>query len=606
MNDEPGVIGTNRKRTALIFLGLFAFTVAAYSFVLDLPFMCDDFFGIAALSGERYYPNPDPIFYNIHDYIVPSVEREYPQTVPWWTSPDTKLSFLRTFAGITLKGDYLVWGKDPFGFHLTNIMIHGLACAFVFLIARILLRRDGVAVVAALIFTGHMCHSFVVPWVAERASVLSMLLGLAGLYAHILYRRGRGAGWELAGWLCFILALFTRESGSTCLITYFLYDVFIWRKEQPEAWPGIVRLFLYYCMLSIPLFLFIAYFIYAGYGVEGYYTIADGGASTTELVLYILKNVIFYAQGLLFFSIVGNETNVLLFQKWYYYGPFLVMLALMALLFLPGARRKLFRTPVSLFSLSWLLVSLLPTLYLLTQNRYLYTATAPFGLFMAYYLFEMKRLKGFGRITGVLVYGYLVFLIALPLIGMNVKRSTFMKVFSFQTHMVKETQALLEEAGIRPQDPDAPLLIYFTNVPSAIYLLAVQHAFDFHMGHANVVVFPLTVGHDVPEVTLLGDRSLQITSHSSPFLEHPGERLFMSRSVTPNVPGFSTGNKFVRGTVEKVEDGKILSIRFDFPEKLNAENMRFFYFKDRKVEPLEMPEDLKPGPLLEYHESSRE
>jgi hypothetical protein len=606
MNDDSGVIGTNRNRTALIFFGLFALTVAAFSFCLNLPFMCDDFFGIAALSGERYYPNMDRFFYNIHDYIVPSVEREFPQTVPWWTSPDTKLAFLRTFSGLTLKLDYLIWGKNPFGFHLTNIMIHGLACAFLFLIGRILFRRDLVAAVGALVFTGHMSHAFVVPWVAERASVLSMLLGLMGLYAHILYRKGKGGRWELFAWLLFILAFFTRESGSTCLITYFLYDLFLWRKECPEQWPGIVRSFLYYCMLSIPLFLFIAYFVYAGYGVEGYYTIADGGASTTELILYIVKNLFFYAQGLLFFMIVGNETNVLLFQKWYYYGPFLVLLVLGALLFLPAVRRKFFKTSTSKFLLSWLLISLLPILYLLTQNRYLYPATAPFGLFIAYYLFEMKNVKGFGKRTNLLVVVYLVFLIVLPLLGMNIKHSTFTKVFSFQTHMVQETQALLDEAGVPVGDNTRPVHLFFTNVPSAIYLLAIQNAFDFYMGHANVVVFPLTVGHDVPEVTLLGDRSLLITSHSDPFLEHPGERLFMSRTVVPNRVGFSTGNKFVRGTVEKVEDGHITAIRFDFPEKLNDERMRFFYYKDRQVQPLAFPEDLKPGPLLAPHKSSRE
>ncbi len=606
MNQDAGVIGTNRKRTLLIFLGLFAFTVVAFSFCLDLPFMCDDFFGISAMSGERYHPPTDKFFYNFYDYITPSSEREFPQAVPWWTSPDTKLLFLRPLCCLSLKLDYLIWGKDPFGFHLTNIMIHGLACAFLFLVGRILFRRDLVAVVAALIFTGHMCQSFVVPWGAERASVLSMLLGLAGLYAHILYRKGNSGRWELFAWVAFLLAFFTRESGSTCLITYFLYDVFIWRKERPEQWPGIVRSFLYYCMLSIPLFLFIAYFVFTGYGVEGYYSITAGGASSSEVILYIVKNLFFYAQGLLFFMIVGNETNVLLFQKWYYYGPFLFLLVLMVLLFLPGFRRKLFKTPVSLFLLSWLLISLLPILYLLTQNRYLYPSTAPFGLFMAYYLFEMIDVKGFGKRTRLIVYGYLTFLIVLPPLGMNIKHSTFMKVFSFQSNMVKETQTLLEEEGIVPRDPEQPVHIFFTNVPSAIYLLAIQNAFDFYMGFANVVVFPLTVGHDVPEVTLVGDHSLLITSHSDPFLEHPGERLFMSRSVTPNEVGFSTGNKFVQGTVEKVEDGHITSIRFDFPEKLNTENMRFFFYKDRKVEPLKFPEDLKPGPLLEYHKSSRE
>jgi hypothetical protein len=121
-----------------------------------------------------------------------------------------------------------------------------------------------------------------------------------------------------------------------------------------------------------------------------------------------------------------------------------------------------------------------------------------------------------------------------------------------------------------------------------------------------VIVFVLTVGHDVPEVTVRGDRSLEITSHSSPFLEHPGERLFMSRSVTPNRVGFTTGNKDVRGTVEKVEDGHITSIRFDFPEKLDDPAMKFFYMKDRRVVPLEIPADVKAGPLLDPQTSSRE
>jgi len=606
MNDGEGIIGTHRKRTALIFFGLFALTVASFSFCLNLPFMCDDFFGIAALSGDRYYPNMDRFFYNIHDYIAPSVDREFPQTVPWWTSPDTKLLFLRTFSGLTLKLDYLIWGRNPFGFHLTNIMIHGLACAFLFLIGRILFRRDLPAAVAALVFTGHLYHAFVVPWVAERASVLSMLLGLAGLYAHILYRKGRSGGWELLGWGAFILAFFTRESGATCLIAYFLYDFFVWKNECPERWPGIVRVFLYYCVLSVPLFLFVAYFVWAGYGVEGYYSIADGGATVRELILYIVKNLIFYVQALLFFNLVGHETNVFLFEAWYYFVPFFVFLAAAVILFYPGFRRKVLQTPLSLFLLSWLLVSLLPILYLLTQNRYTYPATAPFGLFISYYLFELRRLNAFGRLTKFLFYAYLIFLTALPLIGMNLKRSTFTKVFSFQTHMVRETQALLEEAGVRATDARAPVRIFFTNVPSAIYLLAVQHAFDFYLGHGNTVVFPLTVGHDVPEVTLLGDRSLRITSHSEPFLEHPGERLFMSRSVVPNRVGFSTGNRFVRGTVEQVEDGKITSIRFDFPEKLNDENTRFFYYQDRRVRPLLFPEALEPGPLLEHHKSSRQ
>ena len=379
MNGEATAGARNGKRTVWFFFGLFALTVAAYSFSLDLPFMCDDFFGMAALSGQRYDPGIDSVFYNIYDYIAPSENREFPQTVPWWTSADTKLLFLRPLTGLSLKLDYLIWGKNPFGFHLTNIVMHGLACAFLFLIGRILFRRDLPALVAALVFTGHLYHAFVVPWVADRANVLSMLLGLMGLYAHILYRKGRSGRWELAAWGLFILAFLTRESGSTCLVAYFLYDLFLWRKERPDRWPGIVRVFLYYCALSVPLFLFMGYFVWAGYGVEGYYSIAHGDATTMEMVFYILKNVIFYAQALLFFNLVGNETNIHLFREWRHFVPFFVFLVAAVILFYPGFKRKVLKTPLALFLLAWVFIALLPTLYLLTQNRYVFPATAPFG-----------------------------------------------------------------------------------------------------------------------------------------------------------------------------------------------------------------------------------
>ena len=596
---DAGMIGKDRKKTALWFFWLFVISVLAYSYSLDLPFMCDDYYGFAALSGQGYYPPMDTVFYNIYDYITPSVNREFPQIVPWWTSPDTKLLFLRPLTSLALKLDYLIWNKNAFGFHLSNIVIHGLACAFLFMVGRLLFKRNLVAAIAALIFIGHMYNAFVVPWSAERSSVLSMLLGLMGLYGHILYRSGKSWVWEVLAWFAFILAFLSRESGATCLITYFLFDFFIWRKECPEKWPGIILNFLYYALLSIPLFLFMAYFVKAGYGVVGYYSILQENQSFWAMASYIVKNVFLYIESLLFFNLLGNETNIQLFQKWYYYGPFIVMAIAAVILFYPGFKRKLLYTPISLFLLSWLFIAFLPILYLLTQNRYMYPATAPFGLFISYYLFEVIRLKGFGKPTKPLAYAYIIFLTVLPLVGMNIKHGTFTKIFSFQGNMVKATQPLLEDA-------ETPVNVYFINMPSPLYSMAVQQAFDFYMGKGTTRIFPLTMGHDVPEVTVLGDQSIEVISHSHPYLENPGEKLFMSGTESPNRVGYSMGNQFVKGTVTGVEDGKIYSFRFDFPSPLNADNVRLLYMKDRNVHRIDFPGDIEPGQLLAPRKSSRE
>ncbi len=172
---EQPVTGANGRSTVRVvvyaFLA-FAFAFLVFGFTVQLPFMCDDFCGFSSVVGERYYPAKDHIFYNLYDYIDPNVKRIYPQVIPWWTSLDMKLLFLRPLPSIMLKGDVALWGKNPGPFHLSNVLLFAFIAAFLFLLGRLLYRSDGVGLLCALIFGAHLCNSFVVSWVAERASLL--------------------------------------------------------------------------------------------------------------------------------------------------------------------------------------------------------------------------------------------------------------------------------------------------------------------------------------------------------------------------------------------------------------------------------------------------
>jgi hypothetical protein len=97
--------------------------------------------------------------------------------------------------------DYLLWGMDSSGYHLTNILFHAAtALAFYFLSLRLLgAARLGVtdsdlrigASLAALLFAIHPLRAESVAWVTERRDVLSGLFYVLSLIAYLKALDGR-------------------------------------------------------------------------------------------------------------------------------------------------------------------------------------------------------------------------------------------------------------------------------------------------------------------------------------------------------------------------------------------------------------------------------
>src|SRR5256712_12957666 len=99
---------------------------------------------------------------------------------------------------MTLGLDYLLWGMNPLGYHLTSLLLHAAnAVVFYFVVVRILTlalpapseRGHALTVsagVAALVFAIHPLRVESVAWVTERRDVLS---GLFYLSAILMYLR---------------------------------------------------------------------------------------------------------------------------------------------------------------------------------------------------------------------------------------------------------------------------------------------------------------------------------------------------------------------------------------------------------------------------------
>jgi hypothetical protein len=122
-----------------------------------------------------------------------------------WAFTEFYCNYWAPLTWLSLAVDYAVWGFNPFGYHLTNNVLHALNSGLFFLIAFQLLQRyhdefpgstlSGnsrllvCSLLAALLFGIHPLRVESVVWAAERKDVLSIFFGLGALLAYLKYTK---------------------------------------------------------------------------------------------------------------------------------------------------------------------------------------------------------------------------------------------------------------------------------------------------------------------------------------------------------------------------------------------------------------------------------
>ena len=171
---------------------------------------------------------------------------------------DLSYGYFRPLSSLSLAVDYSIWGPDPFGFHLTNILLHAASSLLVCLLALGLGTSAGVAWVAGLLFAVHPLHTESVAWIAGRTDVLCFLLAGASLGLFLARdrlggRTGRGLAWA-GSLLLFALALLAKEMAAVvplwigCIVFWRTGEAG-WRRRLASAvrvaapWLGVIVLY---------------------------------------------------------------------------------------------------------------------------------------------------------------------------------------------------------------------------------------------------------------------------------------------------------------------------------------------------------------------------
>ncbi|MCD4706125.1 MAG: hypothetical protein K8S62_00115 [Candidatus Sabulitectum sp.] len=177
--------------------------VLCFSGTLGAGFVSDDFVLVNRVASEGYYSS--------------------------WGGESGSV-FFRPVTSFSYLCDFHVWGINPIGFHLTNILWHFFAGFAVFLLFKAIMNRSGVqepctfSILAGVLFLSLASHSESVAWVSGRTDVIATALCLA---STIFYYRQLNKPSTLHAVLAFVLFSVGLLAKESIIITPLLWGLLL-------------------------------------------------------------------------------------------------------------------------------------------------------------------------------------------------------------------------------------------------------------------------------------------------------------------------------------------------------------------------------------------
>jgi len=137
--------------------------------------------------------------------------------------------------------DHQLYGLKPYGYHLTNLLLHIANTLLLFLVLGRMTKSLWRSAFVAALFAIHPLHVESVAWVAERKDVLSGLFWMLAMWAYVSYA-SRGGAWRyVLVTLALGLGLMSKPMLVTLPFALLLLDYWPLRRFTPgtgRAGPG--------------------------------------------------------------------------------------------------------------------------------------------------------------------------------------------------------------------------------------------------------------------------------------------------------------------------------------------------------------------------------
>ena len=204
--------GDSARKNALLAAGILAATLLAYIPAMQAGYIWDD-----------------------DDYLLENESvKQASGIVRTWSDISANPQFY-PMVFTTFWIEHQMWGLQPAGYHIVNILLHALSAIFLW---RILKRLEipGAAVAAAL-FALHPVHVESVAWITERKNVLSGLFYMLSMIAYLRFCRfgdassnSKRAVLYVASMALFVMALPSKTV--TCSLPAVILLILWWKRDR--------------------------------------------------------------------------------------------------------------------------------------------------------------------------------------------------------------------------------------------------------------------------------------------------------------------------------------------------------------------------------------
>ena len=482
---------------------------------------------------------------------------------PWWTYDRLLIRLLRPLGEATHWLDFRFWPDQPFLMHLHSLLWLALLVLAVTSMYRAAL--GGVAGgLAALLFAFDHTHGFVVGYICNRHSLITALLAVLCLTAHLRARK-------LLAYVLYAIALGSGESAAAIAGYLCAHVLCVERTSVPQR---LLRIAPY---LAITLIWRVLY-TRAGYGAIGSGLYIDPARDPLAYVLALLERAPvlvlgqFLAPPAEFYS-VWPATWAL--AMWLFACVFCVCLAVA---FWPLLRRD----RVALFWLLGALASLVPAASTYPHNRQLlFTSLGAMGLLAQLWHLHVvelgsrapTRLLHFSQGIGGLVF--LTHAVISPL------------VLPVSTCGIAVTSPL--QAARAALDADsAGRDVVFLNAPDYFAVKLVQLSLRIAERPLPRRFRALSFGPEHITVQRTAANVLEL-EYAEGILSTPFMELYRDRRIAMREHEQVALEGMHIEVLELTADGRAHRVRFSFDSPLDSEQLRFYSWKAGRFERYTLP-----------------
>lgn len=143
---------------------------------------------------------------------------------------------------LSYSADFIFWGLNPAGYHLTNVILHAVnACLAYYLVLRVTKERTA-AIFASILFVVHPINVENVAWVSERKTLLTSLFSFLSFISYLKFRENGRPYQYLACIVLFLAAVLSKPLTVVFPLVLFLYELTYGNLKK--GWKYIIPLFV--------------------------------------------------------------------------------------------------------------------------------------------------------------------------------------------------------------------------------------------------------------------------------------------------------------------------------------------------------------------------